>query len=420
MAWAGRLTTSYLCRTTTDRAARAYPAGVGSYRSGRLPRPLAVDAAIALALATAGQVAIWSGATSEGPRVVTVWTGLLITLPLAWRRSATAGAAVVWMAGNVAQAVLADSASSIWALAGLLLMSFSVGVGTTARRRVWLGLAFVATVWVVVLLMPGAALGDRLFTAPLLGGGPLLVGAALQHQQARAERLTRRAVELERDREQQARDAVAAERARIARELHDVVAHAVSVMVVQAGAAEELMELEPERARSALAAVRDSGKQSLQELRRLLGVLRPDLDDASLLAPQPGLADLPGLVATHEATGLSVTVEADGHVGELPAGLDLAAYRVVQEALTNVRKHAADATHALVRLRFEPETLHIEVRDDGTRAAAPRAGRGHGLVGMRERVSLYGGALSTGPAADGGWCVHAALPIPVATQVEVP
>jgi signal transduction histidine kinase len=379
-----------------------------------------IDAVIAVALAAAGQVAIWTGATSEGPRTVTVWTGLLITVPLAWRRSAPTGAALAWMAGGLAQAVLADSASSIWALAALLLMSFSLGAGTSGRRRLWLGLAFVGTVWVTVLVMPGAAVGDRLFTAPLLGGGPLLVGVALQRQQARAERLTRKAVELERDREQRARDAVAAERTRIARELHDVVAHAVSVMVVQAGAAEELMDLEPERAKAALAAVRDSGKQSLEELRRMLGMLRPDADGVTQLTPQPGLADLPALVATHRAAGLSLTFEAEAHPGELPAGLDLAAYRVVQEALTNVRKHAVDATHAVVRLRFEAETLHIEVRDDGTPRAA-EVGSGHGLVGMRERVSLYGGVLTTGPAPGGGWRVAAVLPTPTpaARQVEV-
>ena len=207
---------------------------------------------------------------------------------------------------------------------------------------------------------------------------------------------------------------MAAERARIARELHDVIAHSVSVMVIQAGAAEQLLAQTPERARGPLAAVQDTGRQTITELRRLLGILRADGPELSL-APQPGLASLDLLLAEMGQAGLPVQLRVEGQPAPLPPGVDLAAYRVVQEALTNTLRHAGPA-HADVLVRYHQHALELEILDDGCGPGPrppDRAGgqSGHGLVGMRERVSLYGGKLEAGPLADGGYRLRARLPV---------
>ena len=204
---------------------------------------------------------------------------------------------------------------------------------------------------------------------------------------------------------------MAQERARIARELHDVVAHHVSVMVVQAAGARRVIEKDPALARDALEAVEQAGRTALDEMRRMLEVLRAD---EAGVGPQPGLADLDRLVAQVRETGLPVELTFEGMDRPLPAGMDLAAYRIVQEALTNAVKHAGKAT-ARVTVRHESEALDIEVTDDGRGAAAPLlAGAvegGHGLIGMRERVALYSGELETGPVFPGGYRVHARFPL---------
>jgi len=210
---------------------------------------------------------------------------------------------------------------------------------------------------------------------------------------------------------------VAAERARIARELHDVIAHSVSVMVIQAGAAEQLLEETPERARGPLEAVQDTGRQTIVELRRLLGILREDGQELSL-APQPGLAGLDLLVEEMRQAGLPVQLRVKGEPGRLSPGVDLAAYRIIQEALTNTLRHAGPA-QAQVVVRYQDHAVELEVLDDG-QGPEPGDGaerdRGHGLVGMRERVALYGGTLRAGPlaattgTAGTGYAVRARLP----------
>jgi signal transduction histidine kinase len=214
---------------------------------------------------------------------------------------------------------------------------------------------------------------------------------------------------LERDQARQAELAVAAERARMSRELHDVVAHGLSVMVVQAQGATAALDADRERTREALSAIVTTGRQSLAEMRRLLGILREPAGDDVLLAPQPGVAQLPGLVTRLRDTGLRVDFEVVGTARPLPAAVDMSAYRIVQEALTNVIKHAGDDRHALTRLSFEDGVVVVEVCDDGTGGAVPD-GKGNGLRGMRERVAMLGGELIAGPGSRGGFQVQAWLP----------
>jgi signal transduction histidine kinase len=235
-------------------------------------------------------------------------------------------------------------------------------------------------------------------------GLPILIGRIVFNRRRR----------LALDRELAAREAVTSERTRIARELHDVVAHSMSVMIVQAGAARTVVDRDPAAAREAITHVEQTGRAGLAEMRRLIGVLT-DADEAASTAPMPGLAELDPLLDTVRAAGLPVEVVRTGMPRDLPAGADLAAYRVIQESLTNTRKHAATGS-ALVRLGYAPGTLRVAVQDAGTPRppAADRAQEGHGIVGMRERVIALGGRLSAGPRPEGGFLVTAELPLPAA------
>jgi len=212
----------------------------------------------------------------------------------------------------------------------------------------------------------------------------------------------------DRERDLAAREAVVEERARIARELHDAIAHNVSMMVVQAGAERRVLPPEQSSTREVLETVEQIGRAALTEMRRLLGMLRSA--DGDSLTPQPGLRDLPTLVTQVREAGLPVELEIDGDPRELPVGLELSAYRIVQEALTNALKHAGEA-RAAVRVRYGPDSLELEIADDGAGAATPVAGGGHGLVGMRERVALYGGRFEADRRASGGFAVKVLLPV---------
>jgi signal transduction histidine kinase len=211
-----------------------------------------------------------------------------------------------------------------------------------------------------------------------------------------------------------ARRAVVEERLRLARELHDVVAHAMSVIAVQSGVGAHVADTQPEEAAKALAAIEATSRAALEELRRLLGVLRQEDEPQGDLAPVPGLADLEGLLAEVAKTGLAVKLQVHGTRPSLPAGVDLSAYRIVQEALTNVVKHAGPA-RAQVTVGYHDQNVTVEVTDDGrgamTSASDGRVGSGHGLIGMRERVAAFGGNLEVGPGLDGGFRVAARLPL---------
>ncbi len=225
------------------------------------------------------------------------------------------------------------------------------------------------------------------------------VGAWALGEAARSRRV---AVEEERQR------AMADEQARIARELHDVIAHSVSMIVVQAAAADDVFDERPDQAREALRSIERAGRDAMRELRRLLSGVRPSVA-IDALAPQPGLDRLDELTEPLRAGGLEVVVRREGEPAPLPAGLDLSAYRIIQEALTNTLRHAS-ATRAEVVLRYAESALEVDVRDDG-RAATANGDGGHGLVGMRERALLLGGTLEAGPHQDGGFRVHATLPL---------
>ncbi len=263
---------------------------------------------------------------------------------------------------------------------------------------------------------------QKVLLAGVIFSGTALVawvlGDSMRYRRAYLTALEDRAARLERERDAQAQIATAAERARIARELHDVIAHNVSVMVVQADGASYALRTDPERAGQALAAISQTGRKALAEMRRLLGVLRSG-DERADLAPVPGLDQLRELVEQARQAGMSVSLSLDGPPRPLPAGAELAAYRVVQESLTNTRKHGGLAAAALVALRYEPDSLLLQVTDDGLGAAAPAEGPGHGLTGMRERIEMYGGTIHAGPLPGGGYQVTARLPSAAAADRPV-
>ena len=289
----------------------------------------------------------------------------------------------------------------------LLLTFWAVGErndGQLAVAGLGLGLGTIAIITVVDVRV-GV---EQAVNGALLGSLVWLFALLLGRRGRRAVAAEARAAQLERDHEQRAQAAVATERGRIARELHDVIAHSVSVMTVQAGAARMQLPDHPDRAMPPLMAVEETGRQALTELRRLLGILHEN--DARTLAPQPGLTDLPGLAEAMQHAGVEVDVRVDGRPRPLPASLDLTAYRIVQEALTNVLKHAGPA-QATVVVHYHPDALRLDITDDGKAPPTTADGSGHGLPGMQERVNLFGGQLAAGPSRDGGYSVNAQLPL---------
>jgi Signal transduction histidine kinase len=296
-----------------------------------------------------------------------------------------------------------------------VFLAFYTVAANEPRRRATVAAAITAA-GILISLASYAAFSSAGWTGSLTGtylsfGLAWLIGDNLRVRRAYTRQLEDRAIELEREREEKAAQAVTEERARIARELHDVVAHHVSVMVVQAAGARRIADKDPAAARTALEAVEAAGRTALTEMRRMLEVLRAD--DPGM-GPQPGLAELERLISQVRDVGLPVELKVEGDACCLPAGMDLAAYRIVQEALTNTVKHGGKAT-ARVNVRYGDDYLEIEVTDDGRGAAAPllAAGEsgGHGLIGMKERVALYGGELQTGPVFPGGYRVFARLPL---------
>jgi signal transduction histidine kinase len=277
-------------------------------------------------------------------------------------------------------------------------------------RQARLGLALVVgSAAIVVYNGPNRVSGGLIFT-PVLFALAWLVGYALRERAEQSEAAEERAIRAERERETAARVAVAEERGRIARELHDVVAHAVSVMVLQVGAVRHRMPETDTEDRDALRNVEQAGRTALAEMRRLLNAMRSEGDGLELL-PHPGLDDLDALVADVRATGLAVEVRRHGEPVPLPPGLDLSAYRIVQEALTNVLKHAAEA-RARVVLEYADDALAVTVTDDGIPGPLNGNGHGggHGLIGIRERVAVVGGEVDAGPRPEGGYEIRARLP----------
>jgi signal transduction histidine kinase len=317
-----------------------------------------------------------------------------MTLPLALRRRWPLATVLVVFGAASLQELLTVPPEGLSAVVALLVAAYSVAAYCEAARAV----VALAGVFALGLVLGGSA-GDATFVAVLFGG------AWCAGRIARRQRLLLDA--LAREQEARERAAVADERVRLARELHDVVAHSVSTMVVQAEAGESLLGRDPERARDAFVSITSSGRQALVELRRMVGLLRGS-DDETTLGPQPGLDRLPALVEQVRAVGLPVELKIEGKARPLPTGVDLSAYRIVQEALTNTLKHARPA-HARVTVRYRNDDVELEVVDDG-RGNENGLHAGHGIAGMRERVRLYGGTLETGHRDGGGFTVRARLP----------
>ena len=369
---------------------------------GRAPLVDGVIAAVLVVLAEAE-------AAFEAVSVPRWLDGLIVlgfTVPLAWRRRAPLLVLTVVVTAALAYGEIETSGAHQTLILALALASFTAGHELPASRA-WLAPAILILALAVASLVLGQSTGDAGF-ALLIYGAPWVFGQMLRTRGLRLDELAERTDRLERERELLEREAVEAERGRIARELHDVVAHCISVIAIQSQAIRR--RLGPEHASEAadLQEIETTARQAMAEMRRLLGVLRAD-GEGLPLAPQPGLDQVPRLIEGARASGLVVELEIDGTRAPLSPGIDLAAFRIVQEGLTNALKHAGAAT-VRVQIRYAEERLELTVADDGVGLAAAR-GNGHGLFGMRERVALYGGTLETGAGPDGGFRVRAQLPV---------
>ena len=334
-------------------------------------------------------LAVFDEADRQDDPTIVLLGGLLFALvqaiALVWRQSSPERATAVVLAGGLGFQLLYPQ--MVVPFAGLLV------IGSLAAQRP----RSVSLVGLAALLVLAATniftttVEDTVFTMGLAVGAWALGDASRNRRLAKDE---------------EERAAMASERARIARELHDVIAHSVSMIVVQAAAADDVFDERPDQARESIRSIERAGREALVELRRLLSAVRPGVDE--IAEPQPGLARVEELARSLRAGGLEVEVHREGEAGVLAPGVDLSAYRIVQEALTNTLRHA-HATRADVRLSYEPDALELDVTDDGW-AAVLNGGGGHGLVGMRERAALLGGTVEAGPRPEGGYRVHARLP----------
>jgi len=345
----------------------------------------------------------------HGPTWVFAPLVFLFAIPLLARRRWAFGAPAAVFAVGVAISLYNGTLATytFGNFLGVLAATFMFGMVWEREKRVaGLGIALAAAAF-VVHNDPKQGIGDFAFIAFTFTIA-WFVGFALGGQLRSAAYATERAEQLEREREVEARAAVAEERARIARELHDIVGHSVSVMTVQASAVRRLLREDQEREREALRTVEETGRAALGEMRRLVGVLRRP-EEAPALVPQPSLQYVDKLVEQTREAGLPTELRLEGERTELPQVIDLTAYRLVQEGLTNALKHAK-ATHAEVLVRYDDGSVELVVRDDGT-GGGNGDGGGHGLVGMRERVAVCGGELHAGPRPNGGFELRARLPV---------
>ena len=384
--------------------------------SRRLPASAWVfDSALALLAASLPAALYVFEAPDSGlprGRFVLGWALVLLhTLPLVARRRFPGTVLALVVGSGLAFAAL-DLPPDILGLAILVAVYSVAAYGSWSVSLA--GLAGVEVALVVIQLTPGRTGVGTLVGNLGVVAAAWLLGHFAHNYRAYAARLEERTTELEQAREELARRAVTEERLRLARELHDVVAHAMSVIAVQSGVGAHVADTNPQEAAKALAAIEATSRAALDELRRLLDVLRQEDEPQGALAPVPGLADLDSLLAEVGKAGLAVKLQINGTRPPLPAGVDLSAYRIVQEALTNVVKHAGPA-HAQVVVGYRDQDVTVEVIDDGrgavTSASDGRVGSGHGLIGMRERVQAFGGDLETGPRPGGGFRVAARLPL---------
>jgi signal transduction histidine kinase len=395
-------------------------------RRRRLPTagPWALDGLLAVVAAGIGVATLATVLPFDpgSPRALAAYLLLLAhTLPIAVRRRWPLPV-LAW--GLVTGAAFAALGLSLVSLSFAILVYVYTAAAHCPRRRSLAGLAATEAMLLLVWLARPRSIGDggTLVVDGLIVAAAWWLGDGTRRRQEAVAEARRRAEELERAREELARRAVTEERLRIARELHDVVAHSMSIIAVQSGVGVHVLDSQPEEARKALVAVEATSRQALVEMRRLLGVLRQEHEPRGSLAPAPGLAEVETLAAEVARAGVRVEVRIEGTPAELPAGLDLSAYRIVQEALTNVLKHARPAA-ATVRVAYKPGQLVIEVTDNGQGLGSAFGRRstdsdpagqwpaGSGIAGMRERAALYGGTLEAGPLPGGGFRVAATLPV---------
>ncbi len=379
--------------------------------------PNGADLVIA-ALSFALTLLLWSRGGEDGgirietlADVATFACAFVGNFALLWRRSHPVTVHAVVLAASV----LTHLGSMTDGVFALVFSLYALGRYAIDDRQSLFGM-LAALAWVATDLL---VLGTPSVGSVIAAGLVLLlwyIGRRVRFRGEYLRVLEERAAALEREKTAGAERAVAEERTRIARELHDVVAHQLSLMTVQAGAAQTVAKSDPNAAAEAMTAVQKAGRQAMAEMRHLLGVLRPTTDGDDLL-PQPGTADLQRLVAQVREAGPTVNLEISGNLAGLPARLDLAIYRIVQEALTNVIKHAGAEATATVSVERSDHQVDIKVRDTGhgdppeQTETAPATRPGHGLVGMRERVDKLGGMLVAGPLESGGFEVHAVLPV---------
>jgi signal transduction histidine kinase len=374
------------------------------------------DWLLAIALTVGSEADLWSRAHASvevsGGRIVLAVLLSGATLPLAWRRAAPSAVLLAVTGALIAASALVNHwhGLPVEVFLAVVVAFYSVGAHCQERRGLIVGGASLIAIAIVDLARTGFynGTGGPRPAAWLVFVVAWLVGRDLRRRRQQLAGLRERAAWLEREREEKARTAVIEERGRIARELHDVVAHSVSVMVIQAQAGPRLLDT-PEQARGVFRSIETSGREALVELRRLLGVLRTS-NEQPAVGPQPGLGSLESLVEQVRQAGLPVELTVEGVPVQLAPGIDLCAYRIVQEALTNTLKHAGQAT-ANVTIHYRNSLLEVEVSDTGTGPPPGVNGSGHGLIGMRERVNLYGGALEAGPRTEGGYAVSARLPL---------
>jgi signal transduction histidine kinase len=365
--------------------------------------PFATDALLAIGLAALVlSEVLTSQAYLTGSNWVYVPAALLMTVPLAWRRRAPLVVVALVMGAFAVQSLILDPMPTPdTELIPALIAVYSVALHG-GRRVSYAGgcLSLIAgLIWLGV---------DDFLLPVVIFGGAWFAGRLVQQRQLYAQAFAEHAHVLEREQDANARVAAAEERVRIARELHDAVGHSVSVMVVQAGAERLALGQERPPTREALLAIERTGREALAEMSRLLGILRKD-DEGLALAPRPSLAQVEALVQTVRDAGVPVELRVEGAQTTLPPSIDVSAYRIVQEALTNVVKHAGRARASVV-VRYDGPTVEVEITDDGSGSVNGNAG-GYGLAGMRERVELHGGRLEVGTRGDGGFGVKERLPV---------
>jgi signal transduction histidine kinase len=374
-------------------------------------------------------LALISHFTVEDPELSrpTWWSPLLVIasiVPLALRRRWPAS---VLIAVSIPECILQSNEMLGAGFVNVLIAAYSLGAHASPRRVWGAGSAVLACLFgfIVVGMVVDGVSWSALVSVVVLYVAALLLGDNMRRRRERSAELVERAERAERERELLAVQQVQQERTRIAREMHDVVAHGLSVMIIQAGAARRQVRAHPDAAIGALETIEATGREAMSEMRRILGVLRDDdvrsfdgaetgerdhrVDgDPARRSPQPSLAMLPDLV--HSASDLPIELRVTGDLSDLPAAVELSAYRVVQEALTNVRRHGGRVDRVSVEVDRSDGTLTVVVDDDGRGAGAVSTEPGFGIIGMRERVGMFSGTLDTGPRRGGGWRVRATFP----------